>query len=369
MNKKAIDITQIDQNFAAQKADENGFIYYNIQKAPFSLEGLPWHQENRQAFYRLPKSLTTKEINEGAISLCNHTSGVCVRFRSDSPELMIRAKLAFGADMNHMPRAGSCGFDSYRKVFGNELLYNKTFQPNPGQVDVCAIIGINPDKLLCEWVVNFPLYGGVESVEIGLKEGTSLLPPLPHKVADPILFYGSSITQGGCASRPGNAYSSMLCRKVDAPQINLGFSGSGKGEPAVAHAIAKIKLAAFVMDYDHNAPSVEHLQATHETFFRIIREAQPELPVIFLSKCDFNGTEPEIRRRDIIRATYEHAMKIGDLNVYFIDGETLFGNKMRDACTVDGCHPNDLGFYRMYKHTLPILKLALKNASERNKTR
>lgn len=368
MNKQATDITQIDKNFAAQKADENGFVYSNVQCAPFSLEGLPWFLENKQAFYRLPKSLTAKDVNEGALALCNHTSGVCVRFRSDSPELMLRAKLAYGCDMNHMPRAGSCGFDSYRKFQEGELVYNKTLQPNPGQVDACALIGINPEKRLCEWLINFPLYGGVESVEIGLKEGSSLLPPFSRKVEDPVLFYGSSITQGGCASRPGNAYTSMLCRKVDAPQINLGFSGSGRGEPAVARAIAGLKLSAFVMDYDHNAPSPEHLQNTHEVFFRIIRDALPELPVIFLSKCDFYGTEPDVRRRKIIYSTYENAVKAGDRNVYFVDGSILFGNKMRDACTVDGCHPNDLGFYRMYKHTLPILAQALKNAAERNRT-
>lgn len=369
MSRETTDISKIDPNFAARKVEENGFTYFDVRTSPFSLEGLPWFEENGRAFYRLPKPLTEKDVNAGALFLSNHTAGVCVRFRSDSPEIMIRSKLAFGSDMNHMPRAGSCGFDSYRKLQGGELLYNKTFQPNPGQVDVLALIGTNPDKSLCEWLVNFPLYGGVESVEIGIKEGASLLPPFSHKVKEPVLFYGSSITQGGCASRPGNAYTSMLCRAVDAPQINLGFSGSGKGEKAVARAIAGLDLSAFVMDYDHNAPNPEHLQDTHEPFFRIIREVCPELPVIFLSKCDFYGTEPEVRRRDIIRATFENALKSGDRNVYFIDGAILFGGKMRDSCTVDGCHPNDLGFYRMYKHTLPILKLALKNAPERNKTR
>ena len=165
----------------------------------------------------------------------------------------------------------------------------------------------------------------------------------------------------------------MLCRKVDAEQINLGFSGSGKGEIAVAEAIAGLNLSAFIMDYDHNAIDAEHLERTHEPFFRVVREAHPGLPIIMMSMCDFrcrdfrNPSGEYRRRREIIRNTYLHSVNNGDRNVYFIDGETLFGRKMHDACTVDGCHPNDLGFYRMYKHVLPVLKKALNLKRERKK--
>ena len=366
-----MDITRIDRNFSTEPVNANGFLFRDVKQAPFRLEGLGWYEENGHAFYRLPKTMTEAEINAGALSLANHTSGVCVRFRSDTPELVIRAKLANSCDMSHMPRAGSMGFDTYRKLPGGELLYNRTIKPAPGTVELETECGKNPDGLLCEWVVNFPLYGGVEKVEIGLKEGCMILPPLPHRVPHPVLFYGSSITQGGCASRPGNAYSSMLCRQVDAEQINLGFSGNGKGEIAVAKAIGGLKLSAFIMDYDHNAPTPEHLEATHEPFFRAVRKAQPDLPVIILSMCDIRsyilhsnnpGTTESTAadRREIIRRTWQHAVDAGDRNVYFIDGETLFGKKMYDACTVDGCHPNDLGFYRMFKHVLPVLKTALK---------
>lgn len=368
-----MDITRIDKNFSPDPVDENGFLFRDVKLAPFQIEGLPWFQENGQEYYRLPKSFTEKEVNNGALSLSNHTSGVCVRFRSDSPELMIRAELAYSSDMNHMPRTGSAGFDSYRKAPGEDLLYNFTVQPSPGQKNILAKCGHNPGGQLCEWVVNFPLYGGVTKVEIGLKEGCMILPPLPHKVEKPILFYGSSITQGGCASRPGNAYSSMLCRQVDAEQINLGFSGSGRGEIAVAEAIAGLDLSVFVFDYDHNAPDPDHLEKTHEPFFRAIRKAHPLLPVIMMSCCDcrmraFRSSKELLnRRRDIIRTTWQHAVDSGDRNVYFIDGELLFGKKLHDACTVDGCHPNDLGFYRMYKHVLPVLKKALKVKRERKK--
>ena len=362
-----MDITRFDKNFCTGNADENGFVFQDVRKEPFSLEGLPWFQENGGIYYRIPKSLTEAETNSGVLNLAYHTSGVCVRFRSDSPEIQLRAKLAYSCDMNHMPRTGSMGFDCFRKPPKGELLYNGTFKPaSAAQTDLLVRIGQNPECVLCDWLINFPLYGGVESVEIGLKKGSLLLPPKPHKVPHPVLFYGSSITQGGCASRPGNAYPAMLCRTVDAELVNLGFSGSCRGEIALAKAIAGLELSVFVMDYDHNTPSPEHLQATHEPFFRLIRQAQPDLPVIFLSMCDYRtfflhtGKNDASARREIVRRTWQNAVAAGDRNVYFIDGETLFGRKMHDACTVDGCHPNDLGFYRMYKHVLPVLKTALR---------
>ena len=220
---------------------------------------------------------------------------------------------------------------------------------------------------MCSWLINFPRYGGVDALEVGIVQGSSLLPPKSHKVPKPILFYGSSITQGACASRPGNAYSSFLCRKVDAEEINLGFSGSGRGEKAVAEAIAATPMSAFIFDYDHNAANAEKLAATHEPFFKIIRKAQPDLPIIILSKCDFKDTEMDRARRRVIEETWSNARKNGDENVWFIDGELLFGRKCRDACTVDGCHPNDLGFYRMYKHVLPVLKHALRYGKKEGK--
>lgn len=366
-----MEIEKIDPNFKAPGIGEFAIEYQNVlDETPIAIEGLPWRKEHEDhPFYRIPASFTAENTNSGVIALGDHTSGGALRFRSDSPVIVLRGKLWHSLDMSHMPRAGSAGFDSYRALEGEELIYNKTIQPAPGQVDFNNLIGVNPDKVMCDWLINFPRYGGVDALEVGIVPGSTLLPPKPHKISKPILFYGSSITQGGCTSRPGNAYSSFLCRKVDAEEINLGFSGCGRGEKAVAEAIAATPMSAFIYDYDHNAPSVEHLAATHEPFFKIIREAQPDLPIIILSKCDFKDIESDRARRRVIEETWNNARKSGDEKVWFIDGELLFGRKCRDACTVDGCHPNDLGFYRMYKHVLPVLKTALRNSGKKGKKR
>lgn len=357
-------IEDIDPNFKPAVVGDKTVMYINVLKEPMSLEGFPWGDPAKGEFFRLPPYLSAPDVNDGALwNARNNTSGGAVRFRSDSRTVTVKAKLHCPGDMNHMPRAGSAGFDLYCGVDG-EYYHAGTAQPCRDEIDLERVLVTRAakDTGMRDWILNFPLYGGVEKVEIGLDPGSTVEAPVPHRNGK-ILFYGSSITQGGCASRPGNNYCSMLCRAVDAEQINLGFSGCGRGEIAVANAIASVEgLSAFVMDYDHNAPTAEHLEATHEPFFKAIRAKYPELPVVMMSKCDnwrHADYEGNCRRRDIIRATYDKAVAAGDKHVYFIDGETLFGKEGRGECTVDKCHPNDLGFYRMYENTLPVLKKAL----------
>ncbi len=354
-------IEEIDKNFKTASVGDVQVCYFNALEKPFVLEGFPWRKPGGK-LYRIPEEFTENEVNAGVLELAYHTAGGAVRFCTDSKVIALRAKLWHSCDMNHMPRAGSAGFDIFCGKAG-ERYHAGTAQPGRDMEILEVIIDRRESSEMREYLLNMPLYGGAETVEIGLEPGSTLEAPPEHRISRPVLFYGSSITQGGCASRPGNAYSSMLCREVDAPQINLGFSGSGKGEKAMAEAIAGLDLAAFVMDYDHNAPSAEHLEETHEAFFRIIREKNPELPIIIMSKCDiwqYRDYDVMSRRREVIRRTYENAVKSGDKKVWFIDGETLFGSEHRDLSTVDGCHPNDLGFYRMFQTVLPVLKDSLK---------
>lgn len=351
----AKDIAEIDKNFRPATVEKLAVNYFNALKKPFEITGFPWRKEGGE-LYRIPKDLTEKDVNAGVLSLARHTSGGAVRFRTNSPYLTIRAVYRAFSDMNHMPRSGSAGFDLYRREQDGGELYLTTVQPGPeNRTKPLERRLLNTDGKMHTYTLYLPLYSGVQALEIGVKPGVKILPPEPQKLRKPILFYGSSITQGGCASRPANNYTTMLCRALDAPQINLGFAGSAKGKPALAEAIAKLDLAAFVFDYDYNAPTAAHLAKTHEPFFKIIRKAHPDLPVIILSRCSHITAE----RRDVIKKTYDNAVKAGDKKVWFIDGGELFGEPGQNFCTVDHCHPNDLGFYMMYKRALPVLKEAL----------
>ena len=350
-------IETIDPNFRMESIDGHELAFLDASRAPFSLTGFPFHAEEGE-LCRLPVA-EIPAMNTGVQGLAWHTSGGMVRFRSDSPCIAVQVELRAPGNMNHMPRSGCSGFDLYIGE-GTAKCFYKTAIPGAGAKEYSALLFTGEAGQMREFTLNFPLYNGVRSLRVGISPTAELTAPTPFAVGQAILFYGSSITQGGCASRPGNAYTHILARWFDANLINYGFSGSARAEQEMARLIARIPMSVMVYDYDHNAPNIEHLAKTHTPFFQTIRAARPELPVVMVSRPDFDRDLAESRaRRKIIHTTYEQAKAAGDQHVYFVDGETLFGANDRDACTVDGCHPNDLGFMRMTEGVRPALAQAL----------
>jgi lysophospholipase L1-like esterase len=351
-------IEEIDRNFELAKLGETEYQFLDPSTPPLMLSGLPWFAKERE-YCRLPLDTLEKQ-SDGVRTLAWNTAGVQVRFRSNSNKISLQVKLHSANLMSHMPATGQSGFDLYVGT-GNKKTYLKTAIP-PSNVDQYeAVIFDGQEQMEREFTINFPLYNGVEKLRIGLLPGTELSAPTAFTIPSPVLFYGSSITQGGCASRPGNCYCQILSRHLDFECLNFGFSGNARGELIMAEIIASLKLSAFVMDYDHNAPTAEYLQETHAPFYRLIRKQQPDLPIVMVSMPDVDlRREAADLRRKIIRKTYRQGLSEGDRNLYFVDGRKLFGNKDRDACTVDGCHPNDLGFFRMAEHIEPTLRKALK---------
>ncbi len=357
-------LEDIDPNFkVATTLNEPDMEWYDPRKAPLALHGFYYNEEHGQ-YMRLPWSVSEKfdggSMNHG-ITYCQvKTAGGRVRFRTDAKLIALYLKVPGGPPAGHMSTTGKSGFDLYRRLDGEAReTYVTTFIPSVGLQELT----LSYDRLdgqMADYTINMPLYDQVYEFYIGLKKDAKLEPiAVPYRNEKPVVFYGSSITQGGCASRPGNAYQAMITRDLNLDHVNLGFSGSAKGEPEMAEHIASLPMEAFVCDYDHNAPSLEHLQKTLPGFYRTIREKHPDLPVIFITKPDIL-LKPEVctPRRDYIRSVYEEAKAKGE-NVYFIPGEELFAGEHWDDCTVDGCHPNDLGFYRMAKRIGAELKIAL----------
>lgn len=350
-----MNIEEIDKNFKLPELNNlSETSIYDTKKNKDYLYGLMADD----IFKRMPTD-TAINVNEGVKELYTHTAGGRVRFMTDSDFLTIIAKCPYISNFYHMPRTASSGFDIYiNDVFSGIIA--------PALSDNTEFGGtIQLGKGMKEITVNFPLYNAVNDLFIGLKKGAVLKKASDYKISKPIVFYGSSITQGGCVSRPGLSYISHISRMLNLDYINLGFSGSCKAEKLMGEYISNIPMSAFIYDYDHNAPTAEHLKNTHESFFKQIREKNKELPIIMISMPNFKAwsqhdAEAPIQRRNIIKETYENAVKAGDKNVYFIDGELLFGEKSWDSCTVDGAHPNDLGQYRMAEVIAPIIKAALK---------
>ncbi len=338
-------LEEIDPNFKLESnIEREGMTFYDVKEAPFKLHGIIYEDDR---YARMPKK-DGYAVSGGVGAQATQTAGGRVRFITDSPYIIIKAKIG-RSEMCHMPLSGSSGFDMYIKDKDGKEDYIKSFIPPHGNIyDGVCDFSASVERSV---VINFPLYGEVCELYIGLKEGSVLKAPEDYKITKPIVYYGSSITQGGCASRPGNAYQAVISRKYDADYLNLGFSGSAKGEAYMAEYIAKMDMSAFVYDYDFNTPTVEHFWATHEPFFKIIREAHPELPVIFMSRPNVKLNPDKDRRHEVIKATYENAVNAGDKNVYIIPGNELMEIAGNDG-TVDGTHPNDLGFFSMAKRLM-----------------
>lgn len=340
------DISKIDKNFEV-KAVEVGqeTVFFNCLEEPFKVYGLILPKDETDVFCRMPLSVA-EATSEGVVPLSHHTAGGRVKFKTNSPYVIIRSKQPAIGRMAHFTLCGSGGFDMYKKIDGSDQ-YAGTFVP-PYDIkdgyESKLSTGFNEET---EITIHFPLYSRVQSLEIGLKVGSSLKAADGYKYDVPVVYYGSSITQGGCASRPGMAYQNIISREYNCDHINLGFSGCAKGEDAIAEYIATLNMSVFVYDYDHNAPSVEHLRNTHSRMFKIIREKNPTLPIIMVSRPKGVLAPDEMERRSIIQSTCEEAKASGDQNVYFIDGCEMMKFKGGNEATVDNCHPTDLGFRRM----------------------
>tara|TARA_Y100000588_G_scaffold394368_1_gene514455 strand:- start:408 stop:1457 length:1050 start_codon:yes stop_codon:yes gene_type:complete len=338
--------------------DGKKMLHVDVRDHPVVISGFAWFDSD-QEFCRLPVSELPK-MSEKVRRTAWNSSGGMARFRSDSGTIAIKVQLAAAVSMAHMARSGSCGLDLYHGQ-KNQKQFTGVKLPLPQDRSAYEKILVEGwDREMRDWTLDFPLYNGIKQVVVGLDPDAKIEPPTPFTVAKPILFYGSSITQGCAASRPGNAYIHIIARRLDANLVNLGFSGAAKGEPEMAGVIASVDMSVFVMDYDYNAPSAEHLAQTHEPFFQIVREAQPDLPIVIVSSPSLDADPARWgQRREVVRRTYENAVQQGDTKVWFVDGQTLYGTTDRDACTTDLCHPNDLGFMRMADAIGPVVNKAL----------
>lgn len=378
----ARDITEIDVNFRSAAVPFTDIVWRDALCGKFSVHGL-WQPLETGTYQRLPVSFATDDrVNYGVQDLLFHTSGGRIRFTTDSPYIAVSVELPNIVCMPHMPLTGSSSIDLYEAPLGtNDYIFRKTFYPTVPTASVNPAAPSSFDSPLSyesffefpvkdgrtrEILMHLPLYNGVTRIRIGLAQNASVGSPRPYKYALPVVYYGHSITQGGCASRPGNCHAAILSRWLDCDFINLGFSGSGKGEPCIAEHIAKLPMSVFVYDYDANAPDLAWLKQTHWPFYETVRSGVgPDTPVLMESFSTTPEHRPARKEGDARRSLIVHdcikAADRGD-NVDFIDGATLFGNRDDGDCTVDGVHPNDLGFYRFAERIAPVLRHALEQS-------
>ena len=353
----------VDPNMAVT-SDIDGYEveWHDVRCEPFCLHGLH-DPQNTPFFHRLPLDVAAATSEEVDL-LSRESAGGRVRFSTDSPYIAIRAKFLVVGRSSHLTLISTSGFDLYIDgEFGSR--YVKEFRMPYDMVDSYEQIAKLDGEKLRSLTINFPIHAVVERLEIGLKPNAKLEKPTPYRDIAPVLFYGSSIVHGTAASRPGCIYPSVISRELNIDYRNIGFSGNAKGEPVLAEWMATLPMSVFVCDYDYNAPTVEHLEATHHAMYEIIRKKNPNVPYIMITRPCFwtRITEQEdiLQRRDVVMSSYLKARAAGDKNVYFIDGISFFAGPHQYEMTVDSIHPSDTGFLRMAEQIGCVIKRALEN--------
>lgn len=325
-----------------------------------TIEGKGW-TETKDFYDRLPAK-AGKLVRAPVWSLSHDSAGLRVRFVTDATTVSARWTLRKESlAMSHMAATGVSGLDLYLKADG-QWHWIGTGRPDQSPTNEKPLVsGLTAE--LREFALYLPLYNGVKEVRIGVNPGAQLRAAAPA-TAKPIVFYGTSITQGGCASRSGMAYPAILGRQLDWPTINLGFSGNGRSEPELATLLAELEPAVYVLDALPNM-SPEMVATRLEPFVQTLRQAHPRTPILLLESIDYPAGKFVAATRDLIAAknaelkrVYQRLKKAGVKQLTYVSAARLIGTD--GLGTVDGVHPTDLGFLRMAEGLQPDLRRALK---------
>lgn len=309
-------------------------------------------------YERLPDSL--QHISRKPLwDLGRHSAGLAVRFRSNSTSIAARWEVRDNRSMNHMTPTGIKGLDLYCLQDG-EWIFAGSGRPQ-GKINKATIVkNMLPQER--EYLLYLSLYDGVTSLAIGVDSLSEIRQPaidLPRR-EKPIVFYGTSILQGGCASRPGMAHTNILERRLNRECINLGFSGNALLDLEIAHLMASVDASMFVLDFVPNA-TVEQMRERADEFYSIIRRKHPDTPILFIEDPIFTHSPFDTRiakevkdKNETLNAIFQSLKQRGEKNIYFLSSRDIIGHD--GEATVDGIHFTDLGFMRYAEVLYPILK-------------
>lgn len=316
-----------------------------------------------QRYHRLPGYLENV-ARKPVWNLSKNSAGLYIRFRAEgSLALYLKWKPAGNRHMEHMADTGTKGLDLYALSDEFGWRYLRCARPKAAECEAKLVCGKAPR----EYMLYLPLYDGIASLQIGVEKGGVIGQPeimSPNNVK-PVIMYGSSILQGGCASRPGMAHTNILARMLDREVINLGFSGNAKIDYEIAEFMASHNNpGVFVLDYVPNC-TADMIDEKGEHFFRIIRDAHPDVPVVFVQNAVLHGTDIFDKGAErIVKAKndaqlrlFEKLKKAGEKKIYFVYGDGMLGND--GEATVDGTHFTDLGMKRYAEHIYPTILKAL----------
>ncbi len=341
----------------AEDADDS--ICWHDARA-LTVEGRGW-TDTAEFYNRLPAKAESA-VPKSVWDLSKHSAGMVVRFVTDSTEVRVRWTLINETlAMNHMPATGVSGVDLYVRRNG-AWQWLAIGRPSAKENEASLVEGLKPEAR--EYALYLPLYNGVSSVMVGVSKGSAVEPaPSRKRNIRPLVFYGSSILQGGCASRPGMAYPSIIGRRLDIPTINLGFSGAGKCEPEVAELLAELDPQLYVIDCMPNM-SPDIVDDRIRYLLSLLRRKHPSTPVILVEQAPsqsaftrYSETQPAVLKNRRLEAVFNDLADEWNGLLRYVKGDRLFGGD--GEATVDGVHATDLGFQRMAEVLMPAVEDAL----------
>ena len=351
---------------------------FNAQSAPqppvaiqwtdiraLGVEGQGW-QDTKAIYDRLPARAEGK-VRAAVWNLSRNSAGIHVRFITDATNIHARwAVTSTNLAMPHMPATGVSGLDLYVKTEKGEWRWLAVGWPVKQTNNSALISNLPPGRR--EYLLYLPLYNGTHFVEVGVPEDASITRAGAWGAGTrkPILFYGTSILHGACASRPGMVHSAILGRRFQFPHISLGFSGNGKMEPELADLLAELDPSVYVLDCLPNMIAAE-VTARVEPFVKKLRAAHPRTPIVLVEDRTYADSflvaskrERNETSRAALKAAYDQLRKSGVKDLHYLKGADLLGDDGEG--TVDSSHPNDLGFMRQADEHAKVLAPILKKA-------
>ncbi len=338
---------------SSQTPDSNDSIkYYDGQS--FAIIGKFHSEKNYMRFPQRYENTLRKPVWD----LGQNSAGIAIRFRTNSPEIKVRWTVKFNNSMDHMTSTGIKGIDLYAYIDG-KWRYVNTGRVK-GKTNEYTLTN-SGGKVYREYLLNLPLYDGIDSLSIGVKSYADISLPEEHYLIDkkPVVYYGTSIAQGGCASRPGLAFTNILSRRLDRSFINMGFSGNGNCEISVGEAMCETDAALYVLDCNPNTEAKEVYERTI-ALVTLLKQKRPDVPVLLVESLYFENifSEPvrsePVKKNIELRRAYNTLKKSGIKQLYYKKGDDLIGSDHEG--TVDGIHPNDLGMLRIAESLEPVIR-------------
>ena len=354
------EVGKLDPAMGAAAAAADNVDWHDVTK--WGVEGRAWPEMERLRWFDRFPAAAQKTVTSAVWNLSRDSTGMMVRFKTDATAIHVHYKVVKTAlGMPHMPATGVSGVDLYARDDAGKWRWVQVTRPATQEIKAEVIKDLAPG--FREYAAYLPLYNGVEFLHIGVPKGARLegLAPRSEK---PIVFYGTSITHGACASRPGIVHTAILGRRFDTPVINLGFSGNGRMDAAVGEFLVKIDAAAYVIDCLPNMQPAA-VREKCAPLVKLIRAARPDTPIIVVEDRRFTNdwiTPAKKKFHDdnhaALREVYAELVNDGVKGLHYIPGDALYGTDTEGA--TDASHASDLGFMRQANVMEPVIRAALR---------